>query len=152
METLRPILAEHPFFRELDEKYLELVTGCAANVRFDPDQYLFREGEPAEQFFILREGRVALETFTAGSATNLGTYGAGETVGSSWLIPPYRWQFDGRAVEAVRAIALDGKCLRDKCEADNSFGYELMKRVARMMEQRLVAARLQALDVYGAKR
>jgi CRP-like cAMP-binding protein len=152
METLGSILAEHPFLRDLDEKYLELITGCATNVRFQPDQYIFREGEAADQFYIIRTGRVALEIFTPGGAMNIGTYGQGDTVGWSWLIPPYRWHFDARALEEVRAIALDGKCLRGKCDDDHHLGYELMKRIARIMERRLQSTRIQLLDVYGAKR
>jgi hypothetical protein len=75
--------------------------------------------------------------------------GEGEILGWSWLIPPYNWHFDARAVELTRAIALDGKCLRNKCEQDHDLGYELLKRFAHIMEQRLQATRLQLLDVYG---
>jgi hypothetical protein len=54
-----------------------------------------------------------------------------------------------RAVELTRAIALDGKCLREKCEKDHDLGYELLKRFSNIIEQRLEATRLQLLDVYG---
>ena len=40
---------------------MTLLTGCAANVRFDAGAFLFREGEPADRFFVVRQGRVALE-------------------------------------------------------------------------------------------
>jgi CRP-like cAMP-binding protein len=77
------------------------------------------------------------------------TLGEGDILGWSWLIPPYNWHFDARAVELTRAIALDGKCLRTKCEADHDLGYELLKRFTNIMEQRLEATRLQLLDIYG---
>ena len=73
----------------------------------------------------------------------------GEVLGWLWLIPPYNWHFDARAVELTRAIALDGKCLRTKCENDHDLGYELLKRFTSIMEQRLEATRLQLLDIYG---
>ena len=63
METLERILAEHPFFEALEPDYLKLLTGCASNVRFDAGQYIFRRGEAANQFYLLRHGRVALEIF-----------------------------------------------------------------------------------------
>jgi CRP-like cAMP-binding protein len=77
------------------------------------------------------------------------TVGPGEILGWSWLISPYRWHFTGVVVLETRAIALDGECLRNKCERDPHFGYEMLKRLSQVMERRLEATRLQLLDVYG---
>jgi CRP-like cAMP-binding protein len=150
METLERILAEHPFFRGLDPRYLKLAAGCASNVRFDAGQFIFREGEEANHFYLIRQGRVAVEIFVPNKGSVLlQTLEEGDILGWSWLIPPYHWRFDARAVEMTRAIALDGKCLRDKCEADHDLGYELLKRFASILGQRLDATRFQLLDVYG---
>ena len=151
IEGLDRIIHQHRFFAGLDEQFLKLVVGCAKNVRFESGQYLFREGSPADQFYLLREGRVALEIAAPGrAALSFLTVNEGEVVGVSWLIPPYRWTYDGRAMGLVRAIALDAKCLRDKCEENHDLGYEMMKRVVPIIVQRLHATRLQVLDVYGA--
>lgn len=150
METLEPILAEHPFFKELEEPYLQLIVGCATNVIFNAGQSIVREGEEANHFYLIRHGKVALEIATPKkSPITIQTIGEGEILGWSWLIPPYHWLFDAKAVELTRAIALDGKCLRKKCEEDHDLGYELLKRFAHIMDQRLQATRLQLLDVYG---
>jgi CRP/FNR family transcriptional regulator, cyclic AMP receptor protein len=151
MESLESTLAEHPFLKGMSDEHIQLLTGCASNVRFDPGVFVFRAGEEANQFYILREGKVALEIFSPdrGSIT-IQTLGKGEILGWSWLLPPYVWRFDARALEMVRAIALDGKCLRTKSEADKVLGYELLKRFAGVIEQRLVATGLQLLDVYGS--
>jgi CRP/FNR family transcriptional regulator, cyclic AMP receptor protein len=150
IDTLQPILAEHPFLSGLSPRHLELVVGCASNVRFETGQYLFREEEEANQFYIIREGKVAVEIRMPNrSSITVQTVDAGEILGWSWLLPPYQWHFDARASEPTRAIALDGKCLRGKCENDHDLGYELLKRFAQIMEQRLEATRLQLLDVYG---
>jgi CRP/FNR family cyclic AMP-dependent transcriptional regulator len=149
MESLKPILSEHPFLRGLDEKHLEFLTGCASNVRFKEQEFLFREGEEAGAAYLIRAGRVALEIEVPGRGpTQIETVDEGEVLGFRWLFPPYRWQFDARAVEPVRAIALDGRCLRNKCEADHDFGYELVKRFLQQVYQRLEKTRFQALDVY----
>lgn len=149
METLQNVLAEHPFARGLEERHVALLTGCAANVHFDAGRVIFREGGEANQFYLVREGKMAVELFAAerGAITIL-TVGAGEVLGWSWFVPPYRWKFDARALEPTRAIALDGKCLRTKAEQDHDLGYELLKRVAHIMEERLQATRLQLLNVY----
>ena len=153
METLQRILAEHPFFKDLETPYLQLLAECASNVRFNAGEVIFREGEAADLFYLIRHGKVAVEMY----APNRGpviiqTLGEGELLGWSWLIEPYRWRFEARAVELTRAIALDGECLRLKCEEDHSLGYELMKRIAHVIEHRLQATRLQLLDVYDGAR
>ena len=149
METLHRILADHPFAQGLNNRHLELLVGCASNVRFDAGQVVFREGEDADQFYLIREGKTSLELFAAERGpVNILTVGEGEVLGWSWLVPPYRWRFDARAIEPTRAIALDGKCLREKSERDSDLGYELLKRIAHIMEERLQATRLQLLNVY----
>jgi CRP/FNR family cyclic AMP-dependent transcriptional regulator len=149
METLRPILAEHPFFRDLEERHLDLVVGCASNVRFNAGDFIFRHGEQANEFYLIREGMVALEMFVTGRGpVKVQTMGAGEVLGWSWLVPPYRWMFDAHATEMTRAIALDGKCLRNKSEQDHDLGYQLLKRFSTVVQENLDAARLQILNIY----
>jgi CRP/FNR family cyclic AMP-dependent transcriptional regulator len=152
MESLEPILAEHPFLKGLEPPYLKLIVGCASNVRFRADQYLFREGEEADQFYMIRQGKVGVE-IRGGKRRPIivETIGEGGVLGWSWLIPPYRWHFDARAVELTRAIALDGKCLRTKSEEDHNLGYELLKRFSDIIVERLDATRLQLLDIYRAR-
>lgn len=150
METLEPILTQHPFLQGMDKRHLELIVGCASNVRFDPETMLFKEGDEAEKFFVIRSGKVAVEMHVPGRGpVEIQTVTEGDILGWSWLFPPYRWRFDARAIELTRAIALDGKCLRTKCEADNNLGYELLKRFSNILEQRMQAMRLQLLDMYS---
>ncbi|HVU13041.1 MAG TPA: cyclic nucleotide-binding domain-containing protein [Phototrophicaceae bacterium] len=149
-KTLEPLLEKHPFFAGLDQAYLEVLTGCASNLRFRSGEYLFREGDEAKQFFVIREGAVALEVFVPGAgAVTIQTVEEGDVVGWSWLFPPYRWHFSGRVASPLRVLALDGKCLRDKCEQDHDLGYELLKRFSGIMLDRLQATRVQLLDLYG---
>jgi len=150
METLERFLAEHLFFTGLDPEYLKLLVGCASNHRFDAGQLIFRQGEPANQFYLIRHGRVAVEIYSPGRGPlTVQTLGEGDVLGWSWLIEPFCWRFEARSLELVRAIALDGKCLRTKCEEDHHLGYELLKRFSLVIAQRLEATRLQLLDVYA---
>ena len=150
MESLERLLAESPFFAGLDPEHLSVIVGCAAHVRFEPGEFLCREGEPADNFYLIRHGRVTLELFVPQKGpVRLQTLDPGEVVGWSWLIEPYTWHFDARALEPVVAVQLDGTCLRNKCDADPRLGYEVLKRFADIMEQRLHSARLGLLDMYG---
>jgi len=150
MQAIEELMAGSPRFSGLAPGQLELIAGCGVTSRFARGEHLFREGERADRFFLLRHGAVALEIVAPGSEPLvIETFRGGDTVGWSWLFEPYRWQFDARATEPVAAIAFDGACLRGKCEADHELGYELMRRFAAALVSRLQSTRLRLLDVYG---
>lgn len=150
METLESILANHDFFQGLQPDYMQLLAGCASHIQFEANTYLFREGGEANVFYIVRYGAVNLEiNDPKRGARVIQSISADDVIGWSWLFPPYRWLFDARAVTLVRALALDGICLRAKCEEDHDLGYELMKRFSKIIADRLQATRLQILDTYA---
>jgi CRP-like cAMP-binding protein len=150
MKTIDMLIRDAPVFAGLSDEALVTVAGCGTNVRFDEDAVLFREGDAADVFYLVRNGSIALETFVpARGAVTIETIGAGEVVGWSWLFAPYRWHFDARALTPLRATAFDGACLRGKCEADPELGYDLISRFAHVMIERLQWTRLRLLDVYG---
>lgn len=143
-------IAQVPLFHGLGPDELELIAGCAANVRFAQGEQLFRRGDPADSFYLIRHGSVALETFvpTRGPVM-IETLEPGEVLGWSWLFPPYRWHLDARALTVVGALGFDGACLRGKCEAQPALGYTLMSRFAQVLIERLQWTRLRMIDVYG---
>ena len=148
--SLSGLLREQPLFADLDDAYVELVAGCGTNVRFAAGDTVFAEGATADHFYLVRTGRVAIETSVPGrGAIVIETVTAGEVVGWSWLLPPYRWHFDGRCVEPTAAVRFDGACLRAKLGADPALGYELMRRFAELIVERLQATRFRLLDLYG---
>ena len=150
METLAELIASSPVFAGLAEDDLALIAGCAQNCGFEDDQLLFKEGDAADTFYLVRRGRVAFELHTPDrGGLVIDTADAGDVVGWSWLFPPYRWHFDARALTPVRATAFDGACLRGKCEDDPRLGYALMSRFAQVLIERLQWTRLRLLDLYG---
>ena len=150
MRQIDEILHAHPFFAGFAPEHETLIAGCARNHRFDAGRFLFHEGDAADEFFLIRHGRVAIEIAAPGRRPIvIETLGEGEIVGASWLVPPYRWTFDARALETVRAIGIDAACLRGKCDADHHLGYDMMQRFLPILVKRLHAARMQMLDVYG---
>ena len=150
MQTLEPIMEGIPLFQGMKPAHLALIAGCASNVRLAAGELIGRAGEPADQFWVVREGRVALEIHAPGRGTvTIHSIGTDEVLGWSWLLPPHQWHFDARALTVVRALRFDGRCLRGKFETDHELGYELMRRFAQIIVQRLEATGLQLLDVYG---
>lgn len=150
MKDLTQLLAEQPLFSDLGNDIFALVAGCARNEHFGVDDYLFRTGESADRFFLVRRGLVALELVrTAGSRLIVDTVPSGGIVGLSWLVPPYRWNLDARAVEETSAVSVDASCLRRKCEEEPRIGYLLLQRVSSALYERMQAARVRMADVYG---
>ena len=151
MRTLAELLDEAPALRSLSPEHRAAIAGCARNTVFAPGDALLREGGSADEFFVLRAGSVAVETDVPGrGAVILETLHPGELLGWSWLLPPYRYAFGARAVVTTRALAIDGACLRGKCDADPALGYALLKVLAAMFAERLQETRLRLLDVYAA--
>ena len=150
MRTIDALLQEVPAFGGLADEHLDLIAGCALNRDFAAGEHLLREGEPANECFAIRHGTVALETFVPQrGAVTIETLHEGDLLGWSWLVPPHRVIFDARALGVVRTVAFDGACLREKCEEDAGLGFELTKRFAGVIVERLQATRLRLLDVYG---
>ena len=144
--SLRAMIQDHPFFHAMKPEHLDAIAACATEATFKSDQVLFREVEPASQFYHIEKGRIALEAHEPADGTVLVQYlGAGDALGWSWLFPPFVWHFQARALEPTKAIVLNGAHLLVTSERDHEFGYELMKRVAQIVIQRLQAARKQLL-------
>lgn len=150
MRTIEDLIAGAPVFAGLTPEQLELIAGCGRNDRADAGTFLFREGEPAERFYLIRSGSAALEVHAPGRGQlRIETVGEGEVLGWSWLFSPYRWELDARVLEPSALVVFDGACLRGKSEADHELGYQLMRRFAGLLVERLQATRFQLLDVYG---
>jgi len=126
-------------------EWLGTETGAGCTER----SFLLREGEPADRFFLIREGMAAVEIAAPGhDPIVVQTLIDGDVAGFSWLFGPRTYEFDVRALTTVRAFQLDGACLQDKCDQDPRFGYELMQRFAQIAVQRLQATRLRLLNMY----
>jgi CRP-like cAMP-binding protein len=150
--ALEKYLTEHPMFRWLDSRHVALLAELSATTEFDPGAYIFRQGGDANAFYLILQGRVTVEAPCPdrGSVV-IQTITQGDLLGWSWLFAPYTWHFDARALDKTRAILLNARRLREQCEVDPRLGYELMKRFASVMMERLHAAQLQLVDLHGAR-
>ena len=145
---LHKALMDHPFLFGLTSAQVAVLEENAMLKTFAAGEVIFREGEPANRFYLIQSGKVSLESNDRDrQSVNIQEIGAGDVLGWSWLFPPFYWQFDARAVEETRAIFLYGTRLREQCEGDKALGYELMKRMAAIIIKRLQATRAQLIEV-----
>jgi CRP/FNR family transcriptional regulator, cyclic AMP receptor protein len=149
MLSVRYIIQEHPFFCGMQEYQVQLIAECAALKQFEADSLLFRRGTEADRFYLIGPGSVCLELTTNGyRRVPIQIMGEGEVLGWSWLFPPYRWEFDARALEPTQSVVIEASSLRNMCATDHELGYELMRRFAQVIVQRLHATRMQLLGLH----
>jgi CRP-like cAMP-binding protein len=150
MENVADILAQHPFLRGLAPRHLAEVAASGSPVQFKAGDFLCRENEEASRFFVICQGRVTIEIFSArrGPVT-IQTLGEDDVLGWLWFQKPYHWHLDARATQLTRVVALDVKALMARCEADHELGYELMKRYAHSLAVNFRVTKLQLMDIYG---
>lgn len=153
MNALAQALGDHPFLREIPPGLLDRIVACSHEASFQPGAFIFREGGSADHMYLLRSGRVVLEiTVPPRGTMRVETLGAGDILGLSWLIAPYRWQADAHVMEPTDAIVVNTACLRGKLDEDPVLGYAVTKSMVHQLYERLERARLQRLDVYRADR
>jgi CRP/FNR family cyclic AMP-dependent transcriptional regulator len=141
------LIKSHPFFKGLDPHQQRLLADCAMEKTFEADEIIFREGDPANRFYLILDGKVALESYVLDRGrVEIQIIEAGDVLGWSWLLPPYYWQFDARAMATTKAIFFYATPLRDEAENDHELGYELYKRISQVMLKRLQATRRRLLE------
>ena len=149
-QAIRNCLAGHPFFSGLDDEFIEFLSASAASRQIAQGRLLFRQGTPADKFYLLRSGRVSVEVpALVGPVLQIQDLGEGQILGWSWLIPPYQWHFQARVEEDAEVIEFDGGVILQRCEREPKFGYELFKRFAGLMSERLDAARQKMMDEWN---
>lgn len=149
-ELIAQHLVKHPFLAGLEHKQRTLLSDCALATKFKKGEVIFREGDHAERFYLITNGKVVLESGAAdGEPVVIETIGAGDLLGWSWMMPPYQWHFTARAIEPTEAIFFAGPILRQYCEKDHSLGFELHKRMSAVMMRRLQAARKKMIAIHG---
>ncbi len=120
--------------------------GCLEHV--DADSVLFAEGTVHQQMYLVSSGLIRLEMcMPRRGCVCILTVGPGEIVGWSALLGDGRIPARATAVEGATLVALPAPALQQLCEADHDVGYAVMKQVSVSMSNRLLATRLQMLDL-----
>ncbi len=139
----------------MSKSQLEVLMEDAMFDEFPANEVIFKEGAPANWFYLVLSGEVALDSPSRRAndgrkPIRMQTLGAGDVLGWSWLYPPYSWQFTARTLTPVKAIFFYGIRLRECSEEDHELGYELMKRTAETAVKRLQVTRQRLLELEAA--
>ena len=142
-------LESHPFVADFAPEHRARLATLAKEVRFEPDQVIFREGDDYSVFYLLGKGMVALELEVPGHVLRVQTLYAGDVFDWSALLPHAGKHFQARALDAVTALAFEGEQLLASFKADPQFGLAFMLRLMGVVSERLRNTRLQLVDVYS---
>lgn len=150
--SLYVLIARQPFFKGLNAGQLQLLTESALEMQFEAGQTIFKEGSPANRFYLILEGSVLLESEMADrSSVPIQTLGPGDDLGWAWLFPPYLLHLTARALTPTRTIFFYGTRLREQCEQDHELGYQLMQRIAQVATQCLRATQQRLMELTGTR-
>jgi CRP/FNR family transcriptional regulator, cyclic AMP receptor protein len=141
---------DHPFFQGLSSPLVQEADAHATAREYAAGELLFREGEAAEAFHLIFEGKVALEIAAADrERLTIQTVGPRDVVGWSWLVPPNRWRFDARALKATQTLAVESGALLAAFDARPEDGYAFLRRLVPVIGERLEMARIQIVNIHG---
>jgi len=143
-------LSAHEFFSELSDDALKFLSECSSTREIKKGQILFQLGENADKFYVVRHGRITIQMpAILGPNLEIQTLGKDQVLGWSWLISPYKWNFQAKAEEDSVLLQFDGVAILKQCEQDPKFGYALLKKFAGLMSIRLDAARRKMMDEWN---
>jgi len=138
------------FLRAIPRYLIPKLTNLAQVRVFPPGAILFQEGVTHGEFHIVAGGHVRLDMAVPGRGrVPILTAGPGDILAWSALVQQKVMTSTAVAQEAVRTIAFDGDALRQLCEGNHEIGYYVMKQLAAALSHRLVATRLQLLDLFA---
>ena len=143
-------LSAHEFFSGFSDDALKFLCECSSTLMIKKGQILFRQGENANKFYVVLNGHISIQIpAIMGPTLEIQTLSKGQVLGWSWLIPPYKWNFQTRAEEDSELLEFDGTDILARCEQEPKFGYELLKRFAALMSERLNSARQKMMDEWN---
>ncbi|HYB77479.1 MAG TPA: cyclic nucleotide-binding domain-containing protein, partial [Thermoplasmata archaeon] len=142
-EAIADRVLHHPFFVGLDPTLVHAMISKAEERTYDVGEMLVREGRPAEEFFLVVDGKVALEVGSADrGAITVETIGRGEILGWSWLVAPYRWRFDARATKPTQVVAINAAAARYALAAHPALAYQFLLKFLPVIAERLENTRV----------
>ncbi|HSJ34688.1 MAG TPA: cyclic nucleotide-binding domain-containing protein [Acidimicrobiia bacterium] len=147
---LKALTAVSPLLAGLSGQDTVFFESIAHQVELEAGEVLFDEGEAADTFYIISEGRIGLEMTSPGRRPMaIQTLGKGDLVGLSWFFPSSRWNWRARAVVGTMLAAFDADAVRRRCEAEPDLARRILEVIARETATRLHRTRIQLLDLYG---
>ncbi|MCA9178040.1 MAG: cyclic nucleotide-binding domain-containing protein [Planctomycetales bacterium] len=147
---MKGMLRELRFSADLPDSLLEQLAEEMQEVSIPAGSTVFREGAENHSLYLVIHGHFTLSMNVPGrGAVPILTVGEGEMFGWSSLLGEGKMTTSAVATEDSLCLVVEAAKLHELSEADAAFGYHLMRRMAGAVSSRLIATRLQLLDLFG---
>jgi CRP/FNR family transcriptional regulator, cyclic AMP receptor protein len=131
-------ISQLEILRGLSKEQRQQIKGAGRIEHYGPDTIICTEGTEARKFYLVEEGRVAVESQVArGMRFPLSIVYPGQAFGWSALVLPYVYTATVQALSETRVIAIDQDALLSLMKADPSLGFTIMQNVACVVASRL---------------
>lgn len=138
------------FLATLSPRVREKLLAMTETFRFAEGSTIFREGDSSLYLYIVKTGRVAVDVHVPSKGRRpIMTVEPGEVFSWSALAEPYVETASARTVEETEVLGIKGESLMSLCRQDTEVGFELYRSLTAVISTRLLATRLQLLDMFA---
>ncbi len=136
-------LSKFPVFQDLTDDELEKVAALCREETFEAGTIVHEEGSEAQYFYIVRDGKVALELelelqpYASTRRTIIEEITEGQAFGWSSLVEPHIRTLSSKCTERTSAIVFERAALLDLFDSDPRIGYKVMTAVSKIVGSRL---------------
>lgn len=137
--SAKQVLKDCVLFFGLSDSELEKIASLAVEKQFEAGTTMFTAGDNAEELFVLREGRVAVQMTlpeTGGLASRRITVDVvtrNEMAGWSAILEPYKYTFTAVCMQHTEVLSISGSKLRSLLRDNTKIGYEVMGGLAKVI-------------------
>lgn len=143
-------LEESEFLSRIPVPLRAKLAALSTRREFPAKSVLFQEHQPHEFLYLIEAGHVRLEmSVPVRGRVTLLTAGPGDVLAWSPLLGSGAMTATATTMEPATAWAINGSQLRALCEQDHELGFHVMRQFATALSHRLIATRLQLLDLFA---
>ena len=142
--TTRALLSEFTLFKDLPEELLDKVNTLCKEATFKAGDYIFREGDSADEMHFLVEGSVVLKvnlTSRPDSITVSAVNKKYESFGWSGIVAPFHYTASAVCETDCSVVAIQGAGFMKLISDNPSSGFIVMQRITELIASRLRTSR-----------
>lgn len=152
---VKEFLQTVPAFQHLGDEDVDRLVKLARVRKAAPGEVLDAQGEPAERFYILVSGRVAitlaLDFGVSQRSYMVTTIGPAQMFAWSGMVGNPIYTAGGKALTEITVLEFDVRELEAEFEEDPRLGYTTMRAVAATIASRLRHIQLQLVQQYAVR-
>jgi CRP/FNR family cyclic AMP-dependent transcriptional regulator len=132
-------LESHEVFQLLRPEQVSILSSASEEVAFKAGETIFRRGEPADDFFVVLEGQVALRMLRpAGVSLLIDEVTGGAIFGSCLCFQIDTYTLTAQCTEDSRILKIKASTLKRLMDDDLVMGYAIQTMISRVYFKRYV--------------